>query len=62
MLNHPDGQILDVSTNGHGLMAGYGWPRPVVDRRAVVACGRELRRKRQAGGTGAHGPELKEAP
>jgi hypothetical protein len=61
MLSHPVGQIFDVSTNGQGLMAGYGWPSP-LDRRAIAACGREVRRKRQAGGTGARGPESWEAP
>ncbi len=53
ILKYPDGQIFDVITNGQGLLAGYSWPIPPPDRRAIVAHVRELERKRLARATGA---------
>lgn len=41
----PDGRIFAVITNGSGLMQGYGFPIPAVDRWAIVAYVRELQRQ-----------------
>ena len=53
ILKYPDGQIFDVITNGHGLMAGYRWPIPPADRWAIIAYVRELERKRLASAAAA---------
>ena len=53
ILKYPDGQILDVITNGTGLMSGYRRPIPPADNGRTSACVRELERKRLAGATGA---------
>ena len=48
ILKYTDGQILDVITNGTGLMAAYKWPIAPEDRWAIIAHVREIQRERAA--------------
>src|SRR5262245_18216957 len=50
---YSDGQIVDVITNGQGLMAGYKWPIPAAGRWAIIAYVRQLEQKRLASAAAA---------
>lgn len=53
ILQHPDGFIFEVVTNGLALMPAYRWAIPPADRWAIIAHVRERQRKRLASATGA---------
>jgi mono/diheme cytochrome c family protein len=51
ILQHADGFIFEIITNGLALMPSYRWAIPPADRWAIIAHVRELQRKRQASAT-----------
>ncbi len=42
LVQAPDGELFDVTTNGLGLMQGYRYPIPAEDRWAIIAHVREI--------------------
>jgi mono/diheme cytochrome c family protein len=53
ILQHPDGFIFEIITNGLALMPSYRWAVPPADRWAIIAHVRELQSKRLASATAA---------
>ena len=53
ILQHADGFIFEIITNGLALMPSYRWAIPPADRWAIIAHVRELQRKRQSSATSA---------
>ena len=53
ILQHADGFIFEIITNGLALMPSYRWAIPPADRWAIIAHVRELQSKRLANATGA---------
>jgi len=48
ILQHADGFIFEIITNGLALMPSYRWAIPPADRWAIIAHVRDLQRKRAA--------------
>ncbi len=46
LVEAPDGELFDVTTNGLGLMLGYRYPIPTEDRWAIIAHVRVLQAAR----------------
>ncbi|HKQ18223.1 MAG TPA: cytochrome c, partial [Candidatus Eisenbacteria bacterium] len=53
ILQHADGFLFEIITNGLALMPSYRWAIPPADRWAIIAHVRELQQKRQASATAA---------
>lgn len=51
ILQHADGFIFEIITNGMALMPSYRWAIPPADRWAIIAHVRDLQRKRSASAT-----------
>jgi mono/diheme cytochrome c family protein len=62
ILQHADGFIFEIITNGLALMPSYRWAIPPADRWAIIAHVRELQKKRQASATATPAPAAGTTP